>query len=96
MTEAARTEPLRPLPLFIISRAKPVQLPPNVPSALSPTAFEAAWREGQSRLAALLPDARREIATESDHYVQVEQPELVIEAICALVEAVRDPAAWRR
>src|SRR5271166_1722617 len=95
MSEAARTVPLRPMPLFVISRAKPVQLPPNVRPGFSP-AFEAAWREGQAPLAALLPDARHEIATESDHYVQVEQPELVVEAIRAVVEAVRDPAAWRR
>ncbi len=84
------------MPLFVISRANPVQLPPNVPPAFSPEAFEAAWREGQARLASLLPDARREIATESDHYVQIGQPELVVEAIRELVEAVRDPAAWRR
>ena len=41
------------------------------------------------------PDARREIAAENDHYVQVEQSELAVEAIRALVEAVRDPSAWR-
>ena len=35
MAEAARTEPLKPLPLFVISRAKPVRLPPNVPSTFS-------------------------------------------------------------
>ncbi len=95
MSEAARAVPLRPMPLFVISRAKPVQLPPNVHPGFSPV-FEAAWREGQARLAALLPDAGREIATESEHYVQIGQPELVVEAIRAVVEAVRDPAAWRR
>jgi pimeloyl-ACP methyl ester carboxylesterase len=94
MVEAARTERLRPAPLFVISRAKSVQLPPNVPSALSPEAFEAAWRKGQDRLAALLPDARHEVATESDHYIQIEQPGLVVEAIRAVVEAVRNPATW--
>ena len=96
MAEAARTEPLRPMPLFVISRAEPVKLPPNVPPAFSLDAFEAAWREGQARLAALLPDARHKTATESDHYVQVEQPGLVVDAIRAVVEAVRNPAAWRR
>jgi len=84
------------MPLFVVSRAKPLQLPPNVPPAFSAEAFEAAWREGQSRLAALLPDARPEIAAESNHYVQIEQLELVVEAIRAVVEALRNPAAWRR
>jgi len=94
MREAARTEPLRPMPLFVVSRAKPVKLRPN--AAFSADAYEAAWREGQARLASLLPDARHEIATESEHTVQVEQPELVVETIRAVVEAVRDPSAWRR
>jgi pimeloyl-ACP methyl ester carboxylesterase len=94
MIEAARAEPLPPLPLFVISRAKPAQLPPDVPPAFSPEAFEAAWREGQARLAALLPDARHEIATESAHYVQIDQPALVVDAIRAVVEAVRNPGTW--
>ncbi len=54
------------MPLLVVSRAKPVRLPPNVPPAFSREAFEAAWRKGQARLAALLPDVRHEIATESD------------------------------
>jgi len=96
MSEAARAAPLPALPLFVISRAKPVQFPPDVPSAFSREAFEAAWRKGQARLAALLPDARHEIATESDHYVQIQQPALVVDAIRAVVEAVRNPTSWRK
>ena len=94
MREAAKSAPLRPLPLYVISRGKPVQLPPGVPAAFSPDAFEAAWREGQRRLAALRPDAQHRIAAASDHYVQIQQPVLVSEAIRAVVDAVRDPASW--
>jgi len=50
---------------------------------------------GAGRLAALLPDARHTIASESDHYIQVEQPGLVVGAARDVVEAVRDPASWR-
>ena len=32
----------------------------------------------------------------SDHYVQIGQPVLVVEAIRAVVDAVRDPASWRK
>ena len=42
----------------------------------------------------LLPNARHVIAEESGHGVHVEQPELVIEAIRQVVEAVRDPDTW--
>ena len=95
MAEAAAQYPLYGIPLFVLSRAKPVALPPNVPAAFSPSAFEAAWRKGQDQLAALVPDAKHVIAKESDHYIQIEQPDLVIDAVRQVVEAVRDPASWR-
>ena len=96
MVEAAARQPLQAMPLFVLSRAKPVALPPNVPADFSQSAFEKAWREGQNQLAALLPDARREIAEESDHYIQVEQSALVVNAVRAVVEAVRKPGSWRQ
>jgi pimeloyl-ACP methyl ester carboxylesterase len=65
-----------------------------VPAGFSPAAFEAAWREGQDELAALVPDAHHVIAKESDHYIQIEQPDLVIDAVRQVIEAVRDPASW--
>ncbi|MGH6895658.1 MAG: alpha/beta fold hydrolase [Geminicoccaceae bacterium] len=95
MRQAAAATPLRDVPLFVLSRAKPVALPPDVPASFSPTVFEQAWRLGQNGLAALLPGARHTIATESDHYIQVEQPGLVVGAARDVVEAVRDPASWR-
>lgn len=94
MAEAASNQPLFGIPLFVLSRAKSVALPPNVPAAFSPSAFEAAWRNGQDGLAALEPDAKHVVATESDHYIQIEQPDLVIDAVRQVVEAVRDPASW--
>jgi pimeloyl-ACP methyl ester carboxylesterase len=95
MAEMAAKIPLRPMPLFVISRGKPVALPPNLPAGFSPQGLETAWRAGQERLAALLPDARHEIAAESDHYVQIAQPALVVDAVRRVVDAVRDRASWR-
>jgi len=95
MEQETAQSPLYGLPLFVLSRAKPVALPPNVPADFSPSAFEAAWRRGQDQLAALVPDAKHVIATESDHYIQIEQPDLVVDAGRQVVEAVRDPASWR-
>ncbi len=94
MAKAARQQPLSGIPLFVLSRAKPVALPPNVPAAFSPSAFEAAWRKGQDGLATLEPDAKHAVATESDHYIQIEQPDLVVDAVRQVVEAVRDPTSW--
>lgn len=94
MAQAAAATPLNDIPLFVLSRNKPVALPPNVPAGFSQQAFETAWRQGQDRLASLLPDARHAIAPESDHYIQIEQPDLVIDAVRQVVDAVRDPASW--
>jgi len=43
----------------------------------------------------LLPSARHTIATASDHYIQVEQPDVVTGAVGAVVEAVRNPTSWQ-
>jgi pimeloyl-ACP methyl ester carboxylesterase len=34
------------------------------------------------------------VAAESGHYIQIQQPELVIDAIQQVVDAVRDPSTW--
>jgi pimeloyl-ACP methyl ester carboxylesterase len=83
------------MPLVIISRSKPVALPPSVPTSFSPDAFEKAWQQGQDRLARLEPDARHLVAEKSDHYVQISQPQPVVEAIRPVVDAMRDPSSWQ-
>ena len=45
-------------------------------------------------LAGPLPDARHDIATDRSYYVQLERPEIVVDAVLAVVTAVRNPAAW--
>lgn len=45
-------------------------------------------------MAALVPDARQVIATESGHFIQLQQLELVIDAVRTVVEAVRYPSTW--
>ena len=64
-------------------------LPPGYPAAL-----EAALRANAAFLAGLEPDARLIVVTDSGHYIQAEQPAVVIEAIRQVVDAVRDPASW--
>lgn len=94
MEQAAKASPLKSMPLVVIARGKPVILPSNVPARFSPEAFERAWQAGQRDLAGLLPGTRFVVAQESEHNVQVEQPALVVDAIRAVVDAVRDPARW--
>ena len=89
---AARTEtPLRPMPLVVLShgRAETAGLPPGWPVE----AEVELWRELHGDLAALVPNGRLVVAERSGHFIQSEQPELVVEAIRAVVAAVRNPAA---
>ncbi len=55
---------------------------------------EALWRPLQEDFAALVPGGRLVVAEESGHFIQGDQPELVITAIQEVVEAVRDPDTW--
>ena len=93
MTAASGRTPLAGIPLTVI----PAGLPFGIPEAdltFSPDRLQDAWAQSQGQLAALTGDARHVVATESAHYVQLQQPDLVIEAIRQVVEAVRDPATW--
>lgn len=48
------------------------------------------WQEMQTVLLSLSSDSKQIIATESEHHIQLQQPELVIEAIREINEAVRN------
>jgi pimeloyl-ACP methyl ester carboxylesterase len=94
---AVAAQPLHPLPLAVLSRGTEDEVPPEVAAALPPgfvDALAAAAQQGQARLATLVPDARHVIATDSGHYIQLEQPALAIEAIRQVVEGVRHPNTW--
>jgi pimeloyl-ACP methyl ester carboxylesterase len=96
LRRATRAHPLAPIPLVVLARGRslggtpPAEVvPPEVAAQLEP-----AWAAAQARLAALVPDAQYVLATESGHYIQLDQPELVIDAIRDVVAAVRTQDGW--
>jgi pimeloyl-ACP methyl ester carboxylesterase len=84
MRKAAAARPLRPMPLIVLSRGLPMELPPDA-SAKLPANFSAEqeriWRTSQDKLVALVPGAEHVVATKSGHYIQTIQPDLVIDAV---------------
>jgi CubicO group peptidase (beta-lactamase class C family)/pimeloyl-ACP methyl ester carboxylesterase len=95
MEKAATAEPLRPIPVFVLTQGQPFDLSPWQPlPADFPGALNTAWHMGQDALAMLAPNARHTVATKSSHYIQIQEPQLVIDAIKQVVEAVRNPSAW--
>jgi pimeloyl-ACP methyl ester carboxylesterase len=92
--KAATAQPLRPIPLFVLTAGQPFDLSPLQPlPADFPAAFNKAWHTGQDALATLAPNAKHIIATKSGHDIQVQEPQLVIDAIKQVVEAVRNRSA---
>jgi pimeloyl-ACP methyl ester carboxylesterase len=93
--KAATSQPLRPMPLFVLTQGQPFDLSPWQPlPADFPGTLDKAWHAAQDRLATLAPNARHKIATKSSHYIQIQEPQLVIDAIRQVVEAVRNPSTW--
>jgi hypothetical protein len=94
--KAASAEPLCPLPLFVLTQGQPFDLSPWQPLPSDfPKALDSAWHTAQDALTTLAPNAKHKIATKSSHYIQAQEPQLVLDAIKQVVEAVRNPATWK-
>ncbi len=84
---AAHITSLDDIPLTVLSHGQPQQVP-----ALSREVnreFERTWQQMQVEQAAQSSRGKRIVAEKSGHYIQLDQPELVIDAIHEVVEAAR-------
>jgi pimeloyl-ACP methyl ester carboxylesterase len=89
--QAMKDAPLRSMPLVVLAHGIPFGEPfPGWPSET----MEAIMRALREDLAQQVPNARLTVATESGHNIHQDQPDLVIDAIREVVEAVRDPRSW--
>jgi pimeloyl-ACP methyl ester carboxylesterase len=80
---ALRRSPLRPMPLVVLTHGHP-----DGPGGPFVDQEEALWRQLQRELAGMVPGSRH-LITQSGHDIHHEQPELVLDAIGDVVEAVR-------
>jgi pimeloyl-ACP methyl ester carboxylesterase len=94
MRQAATAVPLRPLPLSVLAKSEPFDVPPDMELGVPVDALDRAWGLAQDRLATLVPHARFSIASRSGHNIHQDQPALVIEAIRQVVAGVRDRDTW--
>ncbi len=91
--------PLRSIPLVVLSADRPwgPQLPSMIAAGKLPADIppdfgyvtDAAQKKAQERLAKLVPNEKHITNTNSGHEIHKEQPQLVIDAIREVVEAVR-------
>jgi pimeloyl-ACP methyl ester carboxylesterase len=92
MSAARTATPLQPMPLVVLSAGQPD--PATFPEGWPMDVEATLHTELQEGLAGLVPGGRSVVATESGHYIQQTQPDLVVAAIRDVVMAVRDPASW--
>jgi pimeloyl-ACP methyl ester carboxylesterase len=97
--EVRAAPPLRTLPLIVLSADRPwgPQIPALIANGTLPAdvpanfgyVTDAAQKQAQDRLAAVVPGARHITRTNSGHEIQKEQPGLVTGAVIDVVNAVR-------
>jgi pimeloyl-ACP methyl ester carboxylesterase len=84
---AAHITTLGDIPLIVLSHGQTQRVPGL--SAEVNREFEQTWQQMQSELATQSSHGKRIVAEKSGHYIHLEQPELVIDAIREAVEAAR-------
>lgn len=77
------------VPTVVLTRTEPFVIPSNVPAEQG-AKLEQAWRDAAADLVALQPQTPHLVATGSDHFVQIHQPDLVVAGV-SLVTQRADP-----
>lgn len=93
LQQAQADTPLRPMPLVVLSHSPTSANPFGFPPGWPVRALNRAFNASQDKLAALVPGARHVIASRSGHYIQLDQPKLVIDAIRSVVKMARSGTA---
>jgi pimeloyl-ACP methyl ester carboxylesterase len=77
--------PLPDVPLIVLRHGTVLQHPAGWPV----TAVEQAWREGQEALAKSTPQGKVVVAQSSGHFIQVDQPQLIVDSVKEVVDKAR-------
>jgi pimeloyl-ACP methyl ester carboxylesterase len=80
--------PLPRVPLAVISKTEPFATAPGTPKDLT-AKLEEVWHAVQKALVTLEPQTPQVLATGSDHYVQIRDPDLTISIIELILDRVR-------
>lgn len=74
-----------PVPTVVLTRTEPFAIPGTVPAEQG-AKLERAWREATADLIALRPQTPHVIATGSDHFIQLHQPDLVVAGVRLIMQ----------
>lgn len=85
---------LPPVPLAVESKTEPFATPPGFPADIK-ARLERSWPVAQDLLVALRPQTPHVLATGSDHYVQLHDPDLTAATIGVVLDRARSVLARR-
>lgn len=78
--QVAEAPAFPPVPTAVLTRTEPFTVPADLPAEKS-AKLEQVWRDAASALIALRPETPHLLATGSDHFIQMQQPDLVAAAV---------------
>jgi pimeloyl-ACP methyl ester carboxylesterase len=88
ISQIARAPALHRMPLLVLTKTKPFAQPGSL-VRFSFAELERLWPEAAQDLVKLEPDTPHIFATGSDHYIQIDQPDLVIQSIRLVIERTK-------
>ena len=94
LEQVRRAGSLGDLPLVVITATGPVWWP-DMPGQVNQTRFRKMWLELQQELTKLSSASRQVFADQSSHFIQFDQPALVIDAIRQMVASTRQKSTSR-
>jgi pimeloyl-ACP methyl ester carboxylesterase len=92
LTQVKRSPSLGNLPLVVLTATGPVWWP-DMPGDVNPDKFRRMWLELQQDLTKLSSQSRQMFADQSTHFIQFDQPDLVIDAIRQIIDITRRTSA---
>ena len=95
LTQVKRPPSLDDLPLVVLTATGPVWWP-DMPAEVNPNKFRRMWLDLQQDLTKLSSNSRQIFADQSSHFIQFDQPDLVIEAIRHVIDIARRTSASRQ
>ena len=86
--------PLPQVPLIVIGHGDASADTHLIPAGWPGEVLDPIWKELVAKQAELIPGGRLVVAEQSDHGIPFVQPEIIVDAVRDVVEAVRDPSSW--
>lgn len=95
INEVSSSPSLMPMPIVVLTKTAPFRIPPgSLPAGITLSEIDGAYERAQDYFVALSPSTPHVLATGSEHYIQLSQPDLVIKATELVI--ARSQAGSRR